>query len=322
VTEAVLRTLIRVVNRVGRVLPDERREWLEALIAETTQAPGRWSRLGWVLGGLAVIAKEVSAVLWFVPAVLVVPAVLAPSVGLVPLVVTTLFGLGAMVVLRRAPVRGRVPVVLIAAVAAVAVLSAVVIRRYPQAAAGAGAPLYGSVLALLLAGYLVAAVLLARVGRDVARYAFVGGLASAALCTLCAPAGSLYHLSPAWLNGIYHAGIAAAFLGPPLLVAAYLARRQGSAELGILAGAATGMYAALANLIGGLVLVLALPERVPFDSDVLIRNHTAADILGANVGEDLVLYIGLLVIWPLIAAIAGAGGAATALARRSPTTNP
>jgi hypothetical protein len=334
--------LIRAVNRISRMLPDERRQWVEALTAETVAVPGRWTRLAWVLGGLAVVAREMArqmlgettrelsrmrGYVWLAPAVLVVPAVLALSVGPVPLVVTILFGLGgaALLLYRRAP-RGRAPVVVYAAVvgaaAAVAVLTAVVIRQYPQAASGAGAPLYGSVLALLLAGYVVATVLLTRTGPDVARYALVGGLVSAALWTLAIPAGSLYRVSPAWLAGLYYAGLAAAFLGPPLLVAASLARRTGAAEPGILAGAATGMYAALSNLVGGLVLVLAMPERVPFDSDVLARHHTAADILGANVGEDLVLFIGLLVVWPLIGAVAGAVGTATALARRATTTNP
>jgi hypothetical protein len=73
----------------------------------------------------------------------------------------------------------------------------------------------------------------------------------------------------------------------------------------VLTGAATGMYAALANLIGGLILVLALPGRVPMDDDVLARHHTPADILGANVGEDLVVYVFLLIAWPVAAAFLG-----------------
>lgn len=200
-TDTALRMLIRAVNRIARGLPDERRQWIEALTAETVAVPGRWARLGWVLGGLAVVAnpvfaREVSRMrpyVWLVPAVLVVPAVLAPSVGPVPLVVTVLFGLGGAALLRRRASGGRAPVAapvaVVGGVAAVAVLTAVVVRRYPQAAAGAGAPLYGSVLALLLAGYVLATVLLSRTGPDVARYALVGGLVSAALWTLGIPAG-------------------------------------------------------------------------------------------------------------------------------------
>ncbi len=101
-----------------------------------------------------------------------------------------------------------------------------------------------------------------------------------------------------------------------LLAGAHVARRTGAVEQGLLAGTATGMYAALANLIGGLILVLALPGRVPFDSDVLRRHHTPAAILGANVGEDLVLFIGLLLVWPLVGLVLGAAGSGFATLAR------
>lgn len=213
--------------------------------------------------------------------------------------------------------------VLVAAVAAVATLTTVVIRRYPQAASGPGTLLYGSLLALLLAGYLAATVQLTRISPVGVRCALPAGLVTAALWTLATPAGSRYHLSPTWLATLYAAGLVVAFTAPPLLVAGYLTRRTGAVGQGILAGAATGMYAALVNLIGGLALVLAMPERVPFDSDVLIRHNTAADILGANVGEDLVLFIALLLIWPLAGALLGVAGSAFTLPRRNglPTTS-
>src|SRR5262249_1788951 len=129
--------LIRVVNRISRVLPDERRHWVEALTAETVVVSGRRAQLGWILGGLALLARQmvvswVRPVVWLVPVVLIVPAVLVPSVGPIPIAVTVLFGLCAAVFLNRHAPHGRFPVAVYAivavAAAAVAVLAAIVIR--------------------------------------------------------------------------------------------------------------------------------------------------------------------------------------------------
>ena len=337
VTGPVLRALVAAVQRCGRALPADRREWVEALLAETAWVRGRRRQVTWVLGGFAVLAREVTREVvrmrpWGLPglvaAVLLVPAVLVPSVGPVPLVATVLAVSGAAggaALLRRRVGRWPWPaprpatdgrtapatqVVVTTAVAAVAALTAVVIGRYPEAASGSGAPLYGTLLALLLAGYLVVSVLLARTDPVAARHALVAGLVSGALWTLGAPAGARYDVSSPWLGVLYGAGLVVALVAPPLLVAVRPTRRDGAVERGVLAGAATGMYAALANLLGGLALVLALPERVPIDSAVLARHDTAAAILAASVGEDLVSFVGLLLLWPIAAAglAAVAGG--------------
>jgi hypothetical protein len=95
---------------------------------------------------------------------------------------------------------------------------------------------------------------------------------------------------------------------PALLAGRLSAWRTGMVEQAVLAGAATGAVAALANLVGGLVLVLALPGRVPTDSDVLAHHHAPDAILGANVGDDLVVFILLLLAWPVVGTAFGAIG--------------
>lgn len=179
------------------------------------------------------------------------------------------------------------------AAAAVAALTAMVGNRYPQVFDGAGTPIFVALLVMLLAGYAVATWLLPRTAGP----ALIGGVAAAALWTAGTPAGSTYHLHGGWPTVLYGAALVAAFAGPPAVVAALAARRR-DIPAGIAAGALAGGYAALANLIGGLILVMALPGRVPADSDVLARYHTAAEILGANVGEDLAGFVMLMIGWP------------------------
>ncbi|HKD97169.1 MAG TPA: hypothetical protein VKB69_06135, partial [Micromonosporaceae bacterium] len=214
---------------------------------------------------------------------------------------------------RAWPVR----VAVISAVAAVAVLAFVVVDRYPQVGQGAGTPLYVGLTVLLLSAYVVATYTLTRVDRVAATWGLVAGVLGAALLTLGMPAGGTYHVSGPLLL-VYGAGLVAAFAGPPAVVAALVTRRDRSVQRGILAGAATGMYAALANLVGVLVLVMALPGRVPMDSDVLALHHTAADILGANVGEDLAVYVALLLGWPVVAVVLATAASSLASLRTPP----
>jgi hypothetical protein len=265
--ERVARWLSAALASVGRRLPAERGQWVEAMLAESQSVPEGWRRTGWVAGAVPVLIAEVVSMG-------------ASSTG------------------------GTVRWATVGAVAAVGGLLVPVFVRYPQVGQGAGTPLYLGVTAVLLAGYLAATFALTRRAPGVARDAAVAGLAAAALWTLGTPAGGRYHLQGS-IGVLYGIGLAVAFAGPPILAAARRARRGATLERGVLTGAATGMYAALANLIGGLILVLALPGRVPMDDDVLARHHTPADILGANVGEDLVVYVFLLIAWPVAAAFLG-----------------
>jgi hypothetical protein len=260
--DRVARWLSAALATVGRGLPKNRGQWVEAMLAERQSVPGGWRRAGWVAGAVPVLIAEVVA-------------------------------MGTTV--RWAVVGG---------VAAVAGLMVPVFVRYPQVGQGAGTPIYLGLTAVLLAGYLAATFAITRRFPGVARDAAVAGVAAALLWTLGTPAGARYDVDGATAL-VYGTGLAIAFAGPPILVAARRARRGAPLERGVLIGAATGMYAALVNLIGGLILVQALPGRVPMDDDVLARHHTPAEILGANVGEDLVLYVLLLIAWPVAGALLG-----------------
>jgi hypothetical protein len=207
-------------------------------------------------------------------------------------------------VMTRATIR----TVVAGLVLAVGLLVGLVLHRYPEAGSGSGTAIYSTLLTLLLAGYVLATVLLTRRYTVGAGYGLVAGLGTAALWTLAVPAGGAYHVDQPWLSALYGLGLVLVFTVPALLAGLLSARRTGMVEQAVLAGTATGMVAALANLAGGLVLVLALPGRVPTDSDVLAGHHTPDAILAANVGEDLVVFILLLIAWPVVGTALGAIG--------------
>jgi hypothetical protein len=48
----------RLVRAAMRLMPARRRDWAEALWAETGQAPIGWARLAWRAGGVRLIARE------------------------------------------------------------------------------------------------------------------------------------------------------------------------------------------------------------------------------------------------------------------------
>jgi hypothetical protein len=58
VTERLTRLLGRILHGTTRLLPRERRYWAEALHAEAGQVPAGWPRLGWLAGGMLLVAKE------------------------------------------------------------------------------------------------------------------------------------------------------------------------------------------------------------------------------------------------------------------------
>jgi hypothetical protein len=220
--------------------------------------------------------------------------------------------LGAVWMALRQPSGGRYarPLVL-AGIVATGALTLTVIMRYPYVASGAGTVIYTTLLVVALAGYLLFALRISVPGGTLA------GVLAGALLTLGMPAGSGYRLTPSGLELGYRVALVLAVLALPALAAARTARRTGRYEDGLLAGMWSGMVAALVNLVAGLALVLLLPSRVPMDSDVLRRAHTAADILAGNVGEQLVVYIGLLVVWPVFAGALGTAGSALGVLRPS-----
>ncbi len=208
-------------------------------------------------------------------------------------------------------------VAMVAAVLAVAVLTMANMIRYPAITSGIGTVIYSALLVAVLAVDLGVTVVLTRTGSPAVRYGMLAGLVTAALWTLGTPAGNRYHLTAPWLGALYDAGLVVVFTAPLCLAGWLVARRTGALDQGVLAGMLTGVYASVANLLSGLVLVIAMPQRVPFDSDVLRHHHTPADILAGNVGEDLVVFIGLLLIWPVLGALLGTLGGALGTASRA-----
>jgi len=272
------------VMLAGRLLPTGRREWVEALVAESRAVPDGYRRLAWLLGSLPILVKEVLRMR-----------------------------------LTGNPWLPRIAMV--AAVLAVAVLTVANMIRYPAITSGFGTVIYSTLLVVVLAVDLGLTVLLTRAGSPAVRYGMLAGLVTAALWTLGTPAGNKFHVSAPWLDALYNAGLVAVFTVPLCVAGWFVARRTGALEQGVLTGIMTGAYAAVANLIGGLILVIALPGRVPFDSDVLRHHQTPADILAGNVGEDLVVFIGLLLLWPMLGALLGTlGGALGAAPRTRPAT--
>jgi hypothetical protein len=58
VTGRLTRLLERVLDGAARLLAPERRPWAEALRAEAAEVQAGWSRLGWLAGGMWLVAKE------------------------------------------------------------------------------------------------------------------------------------------------------------------------------------------------------------------------------------------------------------------------
>jgi hypothetical protein len=215
---------------------------------------------------------------------------------------------GVTTMVKEAPMSGlrTVRFGAIAGVAAAGALTASILLRYPHAAAGAGGPIYTALLAIALTTYMVVAWVLttgaapATRGKAL-RVGTLAGLAAAAVLT----AGFQLPIAP---SGLLVLATAAA----PLLATIAVPRIE--------TGLWTGMTAALLNLVATMALTLAFPSHVPLDEDVLRNNHTAADILAANIGERLVGPIGFLVMGPLLGLLFGFLGVALAQRWRSTQT--
>jgi tetrahydromethanopterin S-methyltransferase subunit G len=60
--ERLTRVLAGLLRAAARLLPPGRREWAEAVRAETSEVPGGWPRLRWTAGGLRLVAREANVV--------------------------------------------------------------------------------------------------------------------------------------------------------------------------------------------------------------------------------------------------------------------
>jgi hypothetical protein len=59
-TSRMCGVLTGLLRALARSLPAGRREWVEAVQAEASQAPAGWPRLGWLAGGVWLVAREAS----------------------------------------------------------------------------------------------------------------------------------------------------------------------------------------------------------------------------------------------------------------------
>ena len=185
------RRLSAAVARLSRRLPEERRQWVEAVLAEAGSVPGRWRRAAWVAGAVRVLLVEV-----------------------------------AMIASRSA---WTVRLVVVGAVAAVLGLLVPVFAHYPQVGQGSGAPLYAGLTAVLLAAYVVATFRLTRTAPMAARDGLLAGVVAALVWTLGLPAGGLYHVQGP-LALLYGLGLAAAFAGPAIVAISAPATGQTSSS--------------------------------------------------------------------------------------------
>ena len=59
--DRVARWLSATLAALGRRLPKDRAQWVEAMLAEGQSVPGGWRRAGWVAGAIPVLIAEVVA---------------------------------------------------------------------------------------------------------------------------------------------------------------------------------------------------------------------------------------------------------------------
>jgi len=320
--------------RLSRGLTPEVRGWLTALAAESESIPEARNRLMWTLGAVRLLVRDVSrmrtvrqasviAIVIGVP-VLLVPLGAPVALTALALAAALLAGIAGGNAVRLAPGPKTIAwpprVAVVTAAIAVIALAVRVCQIYPQVLRGAGTSLYIGLLATVLAAYTFVTWLLTSAGRSIAGPALIGGATAAALWTAALPAGAMYSTPGGWPTALYAIGLTVAFAAPAAIVAAVVTRQR-DAMWGSLAGALTGGYAAVANLVGGLILVMALPNRVPADSDVLARYHTPSDILGATVGEDLAVFVALMIAWPIVGLLVGLAASAAVTDRRRPTAS-
>jgi hypothetical protein len=320
VSDLLRRLLAAALTAVLAALPSSRTEWARAHLAEADRVPAGWARVRWLAGGLLWAIRDRAIVLPLAGiaaagAVIVLPLV-SQALAAVAAVIA-LAGVGALVLLAPDAAVAAPRLVTIAGVVAAALLVTYVVVRYPAAASGDGGPVYLTLTAVLLAGYALTAVLLTRragharraeLGAVLRRGTAYGAAAGVLAWTAAVPFGGITAGHVWVLDALYRLAVLAVVVA----TAAVVATRTRNA----VAGLWTGMVGALTLFLLGVGASAAFAGRLPVDSDVLAhRPATAAttEILGANVGETVVVYVLALVAGPLLGAVAGSVGQAIAL---------
>ncbi len=211
--------LAALLRRLAGLLPEHRRDWVYALLAETDDQPGRSARLAWVGGGLWLVAREalmyriIQALAFAAGSVALVWIAWPGASGNSATPVNRMYVVGTLVLLaglpllvRRyaGPVRpGRAPRALRASGYAVllALIAATAVQQRTGSQLGAYFPVIPPVWAmdvgflLILAGY--AAGLLVLTSR---RVQFSRRVLPTALGAGVLTAGLLYALAPFGIN--------------------------------------------------------------------------------------------------------------------------
>lgn len=302
------RVIAAALRRLAALMPPDRRQWAEAVLAEASEAPAGRQRLRWLAGGLRLAVRQavLAGGLWrplaFAAAAVGVawsawsgpsgdPAIVINRVDVIAMAVI-LCGLAWAVKRARGPARGRLARLArgggyTAILALVLAKSAVerVADAPPNNLAGPAVAWTGEVVFLAVMGGYAAMILAYTARRSSAAPATVAiGTAAGATIGVLAyalgPLGFPLRLSGAWPAHLYDAAMAVGVLLAACVPAAAgraAARRAGSKQgfrrrQGAMAGVCTGTAAALAVA----VLSTATIALLPYDAG--LRDWAASHI--------------------------------------------
>src|SRR5215469_8559404 len=79
--EMLTRGMMAALRRSTALMPTDRREWTEAVLAEAAEVPAGWRRLSWLIGGMRLSVREAARAhkLWYPAAFAAVAAGIAWS---------------------------------------------------------------------------------------------------------------------------------------------------------------------------------------------------------------------------------------------------
>jgi hypothetical protein len=335
----------RLVALAVRLLPPDRGDWGQAMLAELDQLQDRWTRWRFALGcvrvGLAPPRARPGPGLVVRAAVVAGAAgvglgisLVSPALQLFAVLFAVLLAGCAWLALLRSPTAvtsrpgpGRIlRAVLLAGVAGAVGVVLYGVVRYPGAVGELWDPLLvllSVVLAVTLSGYVWMALVPPRAATPhlavVRRYGLVGGLVVGGLPVAGSAAASLGYGKPltgwSWL-----AAAVAAVAGATLA-----ARSSGDARAGLQAGLWTGLVGALILLVVGMAATYAAAAAgrlIPTDAYTIraFQQSGLPDLTTYVVGDDLGGSILLLVWIPLLSLAIGAIGGALGAScpRRTP----
>jgi len=330
----------RLVALATRLLPPERRDWGQAMLAELDQIKGRAARWRFALGCVRVALAPPRVAEPPGLAVRAAVVVGAAGVGLgiyrvspatqvfAVLFAAMLAGCVWMALLRsraaaasQAGPGGILRAVLLLGVASCVGVTLYGVVHYPEAAGGPWDSVLvflSVILATMLTGYTWMALIPPRAATShivvVRRYGLVGGLVMGGLPVVGSAAATLGHGKPltgwSWLA----AAVAAA------VTVTMAARSSGDARAGIETGLWTGLVGALTLFVGGMCgtyAAAAASRLIPTDAYTVhaFRESGLPDITTYVVGDSLGGSVMMLLWIPLLSLAIGALGGALGASR-------